>query len=58
MITILLEIKDVFLNVAYLQERVEDSYMYIYLFSPIYYLVYIIAHMSCLQHFQKLINNS
>ena len=47
-IKILLEIKVVFLNVVHLQERVEDSYMYIYLFSLIYYLVYIIAQMSCL----------
>ena len=47
-ITILLEIKVVFLNVIHLQERDEDSYMYIYLFSLIYYLVYIIAQMSSL----------
>ena len=47
-IKILLEIKVVFLNVVHLQESVEDSYMYIYLFALIYYLVYIIAQMSCL----------
>ena len=47
-IKILLEIKVVFLTVVHLQERVEDSYMYIYLVSLICHLVYIIAQTSCL----------